>query len=816
MKKFFWIFITLFSLHISGLTTSKITTSFAETLQVSDEEYARSYHLKQLNASKALLNTFDGKNVKVAILDSGINFEHEEFLKGNQMIISDSSAYVDTGNYYTLENCNYNRDVWLNNLKDTTGHGTHVASLIAAQKNGKGIVGVAPNVELIIVKMATNSDGLYEFQTIINAIHYAYTVKADVINLSIAGYSPTDSYTSFINNEDQDHQIKPIIVAAAGNDNKNSPYYPASASNIISVAASSKENYNEPASFTNYGKIDVAAPGYTYGAYKDGNASYRDWNGTSFSTPLVSGLAALFLQKNPHASRDEFVQALKEKATKITETTKNGWSGSGLVDANKLLDFEASALTLSLPTYPAPICDKQGNSIEQVLDLSDIGWKFDLNVEAYPRDYTLPKFHYVKSTNPDVIKITGNKLEVVGPGETIVRVESIGDSNVCGEISLIVENRNELENNPVLIAGSKGNILNFELYFEDSLPVEIDESWKNATEMWAYDGNDYFYGDKENNLCCVYEDLGAKIYYQSFNDNGDYVIDYKIINVVDAEIKNVESVTLDRTNLELEIGDTSILTPSITPLDATIDGVIWKSSDDTVVSVKNGVLTAISEGTVDIVAITLEGYKTAKCKVTVLRYGNDETTLIEDIEKGKLEFTKKRSKPDDLRNLKQLIDNLTQRLENIANKNAITNSDDIAHMKVAIDFLENDWYGSIRVFSNEEWSICEAIKDKDLAKTIVDIYDNLDNKTQKILADTYDVDSSEGLVTIGKSIKYIATTLTITNEIADETDLSSFSPLTANYNTLITVVTISFAVILFAIACVVVIFLKRNNKKKNY
>ena len=64
MKKFFWIFITLFSLHISGLTTSKITTSFAETLQVSDEEYARSYHLKQLNASKALLNTFDGKNVK--------------------------------------------------------------------------------------------------------------------------------------------------------------------------------------------------------------------------------------------------------------------------------------------------------------------------------------------------------------------------------------------------------------------------------------------------------------------------------------------------------------------------------------------------------------------------------------------------------------------------------------------------------------------------------------------------------------------------------------------------------------------------------
>lgn len=739
MKKSFLLLLSLFVLFASNLSIKSTNNVSAESISVTDKEYNASYHLSQMNASKKLLENYDGSGVKVAIIDSGININHEEFFRDDKLIVSDESVYVDTQYYYNLQQSySNNRTAWLNALNDTTGHGTHVASLIAAQANGKGIIGVAPNVELVVIKMATNSDGLYEFATIRNSINYAYQIGADVINMSIAGYDTSDYYSSIIKSYDNTYSVKPIIVAAAGNDNVSSTYYPASASNIISIAATSKEYYYKPASFTNYGYIDFAAPGYTYGAYIGDINKYKEWQGTSFASPLVAGLAALYKQKYPDVTRDDFIEALKDTSTKITETSKYGWTGKGLVNADKLLDIkDATSLKLSKPTYPDSILDLDGNLIEQVLDLSDIGWRFDLNIEQIPSDAIMPKTHYAYTSNPKVIKIVNNKLEVVGPGTATIRVEAIEDPSVYGETTLTVENRNELEDNPLSINKAKGNTLTFEIETENELSILYnDNSWINSYGIWAEDENEYFLID-DGYFLSFYCDNGSKIYYQAIKDNGEYVIDYKIINVVE-EITSSE----------------------------------------------------------------------------------EEEKLVYDIYDAEDDFYLTREDPADLSELKALVNDLKTRYENIENKDAIINSKYISHMEKAIDFLENEWYGVVRVrvtnkssvksLKNEEWTLCDAIQNKSIAMKVIEIYDSLDVEVQDILDEMYDITGTDGsIITIGKSLRYIKASLSVQSSgINDDNTLQ-----TLKQNSMIIYITIGIASLLFVVACIIAVLIYKNKKK---
>jgi thermitase len=220
-----------------------------------------------------------GSGVKVAVIDSGIDPSNPDL--AGKVIASQnftSSATTD----------------------DESGHGTHVAGVIAADfNNGIGIAGVAPRAQLLNVKvLAVDASG----QTtgtcdgVASGIVWATNNGANVLNMSLGSPSPCDAIKLAI-----DYAVTrgALVVAAAGNDASTAPSYPAGYGNVLSVAAT--DAADRLAGFSNRGAswVDVAAPGdeivSTLPTHANGTGvlNYGFLSGTSMAAPVVSGVAAL-------------------------------------------------------------------------------------------------------------------------------------------------------------------------------------------------------------------------------------------------------------------------------------------------------------------------------------------------------------------------------------------------------------------------------------------------------------------------------------------------------------------------------------------
>lgn len=189
--------------------------------------------IKCINAEKAWKKT-TGKNVKVAVIDSGIEHHKDLYknIKGEFNAIDPEIPAIDE-----------------------QGHGTHVAGIIAAENNHTGIVGVAPNVSLYAVKVL-DAYGLGYLSDVTEAIEWCINNEIDIINLSFDTKQDMpilrDSITRAI-----DAGI--IVVSVAGNTYGGNTTYPATYDGVISVSAFDK-NFNV-AEFSATGKIDFCAPG---------------------------------------------------------------------------------------------------------------------------------------------------------------------------------------------------------------------------------------------------------------------------------------------------------------------------------------------------------------------------------------------------------------------------------------------------------------------------------------------------------------------------------------------------------------------------
>jgi subtilisin family serine protease len=201
-------------------------------------------------------NYSQGSNsVVVAVIDSGVDYNHPDLTPN---MWDGTSCVSDSGS--SLGACNHGYDYENNDktpLPDNNTHGTHVAGTIAAAKNNnKGIVGVAPDVKIMAVKVgfpAATSD-------LIKAVNFAKQNGAKVINASFGGYVYDNLFRSAISS------FPGLFIAAAGNDannNDNTPAYPCSydLNNIVCVAATTQTD--SLAIFSNYGatNVDIAAPG---------------------------------------------------------------------------------------------------------------------------------------------------------------------------------------------------------------------------------------------------------------------------------------------------------------------------------------------------------------------------------------------------------------------------------------------------------------------------------------------------------------------------------------------------------------------------
>lgn len=268
--------------------------------------------IMRVNAS-AFWNITEGAGVKVAVIDTGINFNHED-LKAN---------YVSGVNYSGIKGI-----VGLGSPLDDQGHGTHVAGTIAAARNGKGVVGVAPKAQLYAVKVM-NKDGSGSLSAIIKGIEWAVKNKMNIANMSLGGGPYVEAMHKAIK---QAVNSGVTIVCAAGNDG-GPVNYPAKYPETIAVSASGPKN--EIAPFSSRGsEIDVMAPGMWINSTSiDGK--YQELHGTSMACPHVAGLAALAYAagyKTPAAIR----AALKAAAVPVQGLSASE-QGSGIPNAARLI-----------------------------------------------------------------------------------------------------------------------------------------------------------------------------------------------------------------------------------------------------------------------------------------------------------------------------------------------------------------------------------------------------------------------------------------------------------------------------------------------
>jgi cell wall-associated protease len=211
-------------------------------------------------------------------------------------------------------------------------HGTGVAGLIGAVRgNGYGIDGVADNVRIMSIKGVPNGDE-YD-KDIANAIRYAVNNGAKIVNMSFGKkISPHKDWVDAAVKYAAAHDV--LLVQASGNDNQDvdeKPEFPndtfadgsgTDADNVISVGASgSKVDENLAASFSNYGKknVDVFAPGVKVTSI-DTDAEFNTADGTSFSSPITAGIAALLLEYYPTLSAKQLKQCILASATPLNGT----------------------------------------------------------------------------------------------------------------------------------------------------------------------------------------------------------------------------------------------------------------------------------------------------------------------------------------------------------------------------------------------------------------------------------------------------------------------------------------------------------------
>lgn len=215
---------------------------------------------------------------------------------------------------------------------DDAAHGTGVAGLVGAIRgNGYGIDGVADNVRLMAIKAVPLGDE--NDKDVANAIHYAVDNGARVINMSFGKkVSPHKDWVDEAFKYAAAHDV--LLVMASGNENQDmdtKPEYPndtfadgsaTDADNVISVGASSmKPNENLAATFTNYGQknVDIFAPGVKVTSL-DMDAETITEDGTSFSSPIVTGIAALIMEYYPELSARQVKQAIMESAIPLKGT----------------------------------------------------------------------------------------------------------------------------------------------------------------------------------------------------------------------------------------------------------------------------------------------------------------------------------------------------------------------------------------------------------------------------------------------------------------------------------------------------------------
>ena len=345
---------------------------------MNEPKISEQYYLNHIGDIYNTWKSYQGDGVTIAVIDVGFKANHPDFTyeDGSSKVSNKSASFTFNTSSHTVETIVGNSvDNLRNKVTDpylgyNDDHGTFCAGIAAAGINGKGVMGIAPLADLMLLK----TDGYVA--SVKEAFHYAATNGAKVITISIGSYSDyggdlrndgvnniTTAFDTVIEHECYNNNI--IVVSAAGNGgidgdhSRTAKTYPGATPYVIGVGGlkankSDKvwegSSYNASSS-TSALFCDVFAPSdgmygccsYTSDFY-DGGYDYvqhhQKWIGTSFAAPIVAGMAALYFEKNPNATSAQFENALFNNSSHIFEPG-DGLSqsniGHGRVDVGALL-----------------------------------------------------------------------------------------------------------------------------------------------------------------------------------------------------------------------------------------------------------------------------------------------------------------------------------------------------------------------------------------------------------------------------------------------------------------------------------------------
>ena len=272
-----------------------------------------------IQAIHVLTSNFNGKGVRVGLLDTGIDNNHPDLkarIKGKKTFIPGQQVL------------------------DMNGHGTHCSGLVAGFTHAtrKFRYGVAPEASLYIGKVLSN-DGVGTDSSILAGIEWALHNKCQIISLSLGGsMMPGESYSEVYESVAREALANDcMIIAAAGNEsersrNKIAPVgHPANCPSIMAVGALTTTlgiaDFSCGGVNSDGGQVDIAAPGENiWSTWK--NKGYRRESGTSMATPIVAGLAALILQSTPKTSAAGLWMKLTQNAKRLPLPASD--SGAGL------------------------------------------------------------------------------------------------------------------------------------------------------------------------------------------------------------------------------------------------------------------------------------------------------------------------------------------------------------------------------------------------------------------------------------------------------------------------------------------------------
>jgi len=285
-----------------------------------DPDFHFQYALTKIEADKAWDTQRGSSTVLVAVVDTGIDWNHPDL----------TLNYIPLG--YDWVNHDYNP-------MDDNGHGTHVAGIIGATiNNGIGIAGLA-QVRVMAEKALDSLGNGYEDQ-LANAIIHATDQGAKIISMSWGDYANS---TLIFDAVKYAYNAGVLLTGAAGNDAVSTKMFPAAYNEVIAVTAT--DSYDDPAWFTNFGNwVELAAPGVNiWSTYWDNTYAYR--SGTSMATPFVSGVAALVWSQFPYLTRDQVRMQLRNTADDLGPPGFDSYYGYGRINASKALGTHDVAVT---------------------------------------------------------------------------------------------------------------------------------------------------------------------------------------------------------------------------------------------------------------------------------------------------------------------------------------------------------------------------------------------------------------------------------------------------------------------------------------